>query len=480
MSDKWVFRIRRVKCDEAKPECNRCEKFGALCEGYETIVYRVSQISPAALVPKRVLLKASPFQQADTTPLRYQPLEPLFQNDQDYRYFAHFRDCISPTLSGGFDSSLWNRVVLQACESEPSLRQLAVSIAALHKESSPDDFGLMPYTFARMKYGKALRDIRESLSQRQDAAFARTALVAALLIFCFENQYGDPLLAIAHIQSALGLLRKQLSTKRRLYRHLRKVSPTADLEYDLVAAFARLDNNILARVNHVDPTRTYILCVSFNEEDFITPKAFTSIIEAQTYLEHFQFRACPSVPHKFLLDIQNSSKTLDDYLEGRDFSLFESSFQNLSAQLGRWNTAFRPLFDRSRTSEGSKDFLAATILRTQSVSADLILRATHLPNSPQKKVDLSRQARDIIDLSKRAIAHPDFRKVFIFEVGILPSLFCVLIMICFERRLRVEVIQILRDIVPRREAVYDSLSLAEMGERMLAAADRSREKSGKA
>jgi hypothetical protein len=351
-----------------------------------------------------------------------------------------------------------------------------ISLGALYKDTSSIDAGLLQGTYAKVTYGRALKGIRESLSERQDAARGRIALVAALLIFCFESQLGDPALAIAQIQSALRLLRKQLSTRRLSYRHLRNISPTADLEYDLISVFTRLDSHILARVENVDPTRTYILDMTFYPEEFDTPEAFTTFTEARNYLEHLQFRACPSVPHDFVVDFSNSPKTWDDYLEDHEHLPGDiSSFQFLSTQLGQWNKSFWPLFERSRTPAGSNDFLTATILRIHSVTADLLLRATRLPENDSRKKDMSGQAREIVDLTKRAIAHPEFRKGFVFEVGFLPSLMCVFL-ISNDRKIKVETIGMLRSIAPRREMFWDSVYIADFGERLLASEDQSRAK----
>lgn len=35
-TDLWLYRARRVKCNEAKPACKRCSGFGRKCEGYVT------------------------------------------------------------------------------------------------------------------------------------------------------------------------------------------------------------------------------------------------------------------------------------------------------------------------------------------------------------------------------------------------------------------------------------------------------------
>jgi hypothetical protein len=154
-----------------------------------------------------------------------------------------------------------------------------------------------------------------------------------------------------------------------------------------------------------------------------------------------------------------------EYIQGQA-ALPYASFLNLSNQLGQWNKAFRPLFQRSRTPGGSKDFLPATFLRAQAVTADSILRATHLTESNSKEEDLNDNAREVIALSRRAIAHPDFHKTFVFEAGIIPSLSCV-IYTTQDRSLKEEIIDIGKDIYPRREGVWDSSNIVTMGKKFI-------------
>jgi hypothetical protein len=84
-------------------------------------------------------------------------------------------------------------------------------------------------------------------------------------------------------------------------------------------------------------------------------------------------------------------------------------------------------------------------------------------SSPDLFIPISRK---IIDLSKLVAADPSFRKTFVFDCGIVPRLFIV-VCICLDMNVRREALQVLREIVPRREGVWDSLALVRVGERAL-------------
>ncbi|KAF4635194.1 hypothetical protein G7Y89_g2903 [Cudoniella acicularis] len=131
--------IRRVKCDETRPVCQRCVKFEVLCDGYKefqrkgerkidrrltegtAIPIRTSNRSPEANL--RIYSAATAICKA--------PPRSLFRNEQEYRYFEVFTTQIANQLTGLFPSSLWNYLVLQACESNSSIRHAVIAIGAL-------------------------------------------------------------------------------------------------------------------------------------------------------------------------------------------------------------------------------------------------------------------------------------------------------------------------------------------------------------
>jgi hypothetical protein len=54
----------------------------------------------------------------------------MFKSEQEQHYFRFFCDKIVTQLSGLFESVLWSQVVLQASESESSIRQILVAMGA--------------------------------------------------------------------------------------------------------------------------------------------------------------------------------------------------------------------------------------------------------------------------------------------------------------------------------------------------------------
>jgi hypothetical protein len=137
----------------------------------------------------------------------------------------------------------------------------------------------------------------------------------------------------------------------------------------------------------------------------------------------------------------------------------------MSSQLQQWNVAFAPLYAESCTRTGNKNFAPAATLRVQAVSTDLA--AQRVCTRDMNPFDLfAPESRKIVDLSRRVAADPNFRKGFVFDCGIVPGLFIVVVA-CLDTSIRKEALQLLKDVIPRREGAWDSFVLAKAGEKTL-------------
>jgi hypothetical protein len=206
---------------------------------------------------------------------------------------------------------LWNYFIPQVSQGEDVLGRLTLSIAALHKASKLKALGCdgkeasAHQQYAFQTYGQALDKIRIMVSSNHDRNLVRTALIASLLIYCFENIHGESGAAIKHLESALRLLRNQFSNNIRRSQHLLRLPPTPALEDDLVAAFARLDNVLLSRFDSSVATTTQsaisrisILNINYMEDSYVVPNRFQNLDDARSFLEHFIFRVTRLHYHK--------------------------------------------------------------------------------------------------------------------------------------------------------------------------------------
>ncbi|KAH8597650.1 hypothetical protein B0O99DRAFT_684959 [Bisporella sp. PMI_857] len=470
---------RHVKCDETKPECLKCCNFGRKCEGYPADEDNTPPPSRPSSRTRTLISK---------TPQRIpSPILPsfTFTDDLEYNYFLIFRDQTAKELSGGFDPSLWDSLVIQACDNG-SIRELASAIGALSLagvQSTTQSALLYPnlhvgvlqndqnghLQYALMQYGKALKEIRETVRSGQDTT--RVALIAALLIFVFESLHGDTPRSVTPIHSAIDLILKKVSTMQRTYRGSRtnpnRPHSSLPFEEDILSAFLRLDGPAL--VLKSGQTEQSLIPLSSHGASSLSatdaesgiPSGFASISEARIYLEDIEWRC-----YKY----RGFNFPTYGHLFGRLRGWYLANVPGYSGlpttPFKQWAQAFTPLFEYSMTAAGSANFVSASILRIQALSWEVLERSFNKHETLDADVDNFQCLETMLSLSRQLIDSPGFSRGFIFDEGIINPL-VIIFHLCPVRDLRVQIHEVMKSIVPRRENVWDSRTVAAAAERIL-------------
>lgn len=217
-----------------------------------------------------------------------------FANDQEYRYFRLFCERTATTLASYFRGSLWNRIVLQACEDMPSIRHAIIALGALDKTlditqrtdglRSPDlrEKGFESaahHRFALQQYGKAITQMRKSLSTpKQDY---KAALILCLSTICFEALNGDMQSALDQIRNGLKLIKEWRMSGAASVPGLGISSKTQSLgNEELMRAFSYLDNNSIMIMNAVP-----VMDADPEDATWHIPETFPSLEDARAHFE---------------------------------------------------------------------------------------------------------------------------------------------------------------------------------------------------
>ncbi|KAH8755162.1 hypothetical protein BGZ57DRAFT_772975 [Hyaloscypha finlandica] len=464
---------RRVKCDETKPNCLRCANFGRKCAGYTskegtppkdaiptTIRRLLSKVVPTEPIPEpppsldaRFTLLSSSTPATHFIPAI--PPEITFQDEAELQYLCHFRDVTAIELAGGFSPTLWNTVILQAC-GNAEIRQLTIATAAMSMAVSPlpgshwntaSDFHRQ---YALLQYGDALKAIHRQIIL----------------------SYVTP--TMAHIQSALEIIVKKLSSEPHAYqipsaRSLSSQLITAPVNDELLLAFMRIDRpslSLLCRQKGQSPRPAgRIFNLIFPAEPFEIPMIFSAIEEARTHLDDIRWRMfpCSQAPESMSKLWQNDKqKDLSPDIGAIPWHVQQwyQSYETpqdsaiISQRLALWHDTFSPLLNYAMTPAGETMFIPAAILHVQALAAEL------------DNITLFPTVHAILDFSQRLVAHPKFSKGFVFDMGIISSLSLV-VMLCPDRGLRREAVEVFKAMRPRREGVWDSRVCAEAGEKLI-------------
>ncbi|KAI1341248.1 hypothetical protein F5Y15DRAFT_377457 [Xylariaceae sp. FL0016] len=175
-------KIRKVKCDEGKPRCQRCTTTGRKCDGY-------------APQPSSGLTWHRPRHQF-----------PSVDDATERRSLQFFIEVAAPFLSGPMDSYFWTHLVLQFSSFEPAVRHSVVAVSSLYEQinnsSTPSSLQLLPDNDLSLQhYNAAIREIKSAENEP-------LVLLVCLLFVCIEFLRGNRDAAVAHCKHGIHILEK--------------------------------------------------------------------------------------------------------------------------------------------------------------------------------------------------------------------------------------------------------------------------------
>ncbi|KAI7287423.1 hypothetical protein KC345_g566 [Hortaea werneckii] len=446
-------KIRRVKCDEAKPECNRCTSTGRKCDGYE-------------IPPRRNRALA-----AQTTPSPQPCLEVARGSQDELRALEFFHVRTAPGLSSYFDADFWTRLVVQISSSEPSIRHAMVAVGAFHllREKFPvtlstdeqahkhdplatavpvrklaqvheDPFALVQYNKAIVHLAKRLQD---------PTAATEIALLACILFVCIEFLRGEAELAISHFKSGMGIAIQSLNFGSR-----KMARPASErLRNDTLPFFNRLE--LLSTLFGNDAPWEYPV-----ELQYVIPEEFANVKEARDSLVHLMNLSLRFIRHM-------KYRKYDRIVSPDDLARQETLHRHVT----KWETKFDTLLanDISLT---AKDLDATKILRVHQRVMHIWLLASTQPEECRTDV-FTEEFEDIVSLGEALQTEAGSREqrqeyatTFLFDMVIVSPMYFVATK-CRHPQIRRRAIKLLRH-TKRRESLWDSNVSAAIAERVVA------------
>jgi hypothetical protein len=473
-----------VKCDENKPLCLRCLKFGIKCDGYLPPCPRKTPTAKDALkirpyLAPKVKQKLSSRNQSQESPLPLSkpPASDLqFRNDSEQRYFHVFKNDLIPEISFLFKTSIWNRTILSACHSEPFVKDavLAISALSISIKDPASSFSKTHYAFALERYDNAVRKMRSSLTSEE--CHLRKALIGCLLVFCFEGFQGFTKQALLHVIAGYNLLHKWLVAHsfRLVRRNGNSLKPSV-VEDELLDTFARLHMHAVSITG--DPgmkERTNMEMIDGDGAMADMPSVFGDLDEANRYWI-FIMRRCTNFMQEARACAHPLSPPRQDGYEtsrmefgssihtpfptGYVDSSILAEYEKLRDEIVRWQAAFDPLFSAPDS--------RCLFLQIASLSVQLLVEAV-IVTSECAFDAYSDQYLEIVSLSKlffEKSPQPNEESLqqmipFSLEVTILPSLY-VICKFCRDGKVRREAIELMGK-TPKREGVWDSMLMARI------------------
>ncbi|XMA15592.1 hypothetical protein WAI453_008383 [Rhynchosporium graminicola] len=456
-------KIRRVKCDEGKPGCMRCLKFGQMCDGYEDkrsakLAELLKKPRPLAPIQNTYITYQQPVNQnfhqnvphaptqnyqgvpaqqlqvmqsiqprpsaAESStqdapmPIQYlyraPPRDP-FHNDQERLYFQRFCEVSASQLTGCLESDLWSRVVLQASESAPCIRHAVTAIGTLNLKGWRDgnsqrhlQYEKKRLQFAYHEYHSAIVCMRQSTSE--GGTDIRTKLLACLLFACFETYHGNRDVATAQVFAGLQAIDE--------YNTLRSQSPFPHpaIDDEIERIFVVLE---IQAITYQDRRGRELHLERLNRgraavEDM--PAEFTSLKQARLPMTRIVLRGLHLTMSQREVDLTAHPSIVDLWWiserptpspigPNEDVLTVDPVYAlqcNILSEYKRWESAFEPLLRRARGLKGRATFHAASLLRIHYLSGVLCLAAT-TPHPLYYHRCYTRELTEVVDIAHQLL-----------------------------------------------------------------------------
>ena len=218
------LRIRKVKCDEARPSCYRCLSTGRICEGYgvwgggggngsrqkNSCIANVPILRGERPSPPNISTLI------DGSVLSSLPLHVISADEQIYmEWFIHRT---AQKLPGAFRLAFWDELLPQACLSEPSVLHAVLSLGSVHKRQALDirstsgsSKGESTEVFALQQYTRAISDLRRRMEDKSKLS-TKVALITCAIFVQLEYLRGFYKTALTHLRHGLIMLEEILPT----------------------------------------------------------------------------------------------------------------------------------------------------------------------------------------------------------------------------------------------------------------------------
>jgi hypothetical protein len=195
-------RIRRVKCDELKPNCNRCTSTGRKCDGYNA--------PPAAKTFSSFSNKTTSIGKPSS--LFVQTFSSPLECVEEKEILHFFQTYAAVELCGYFASSFWLREIMQAAQTQPAIRYGITALGAMHRRyisgdssSVPEDTSDKQLRFALQQSNYAIQELLKKPANRSKADMM--AVMTCCILFnslaCLQGHQQD---ALNHLRSGIRLL----------------------------------------------------------------------------------------------------------------------------------------------------------------------------------------------------------------------------------------------------------------------------------
>lgn len=209
-------RIRRVKCDEAKPACVRCTSTGRKCDGYDINANPRSRKNEALVkvMPsgrQTAIVSATSLASSIPRPL----LADISGTEIERFYFHCFRNIAGEAVGirHKYNTMFWKETVPQYCYEVESMKHAFIAFGAAYHNFQTTGERVDPTApprkterFIIQQYSLAMKGLAQDTQQVSVRRRYGITLISCIAFFCIEMLRNDWQAALTHLSNGLQLM----------------------------------------------------------------------------------------------------------------------------------------------------------------------------------------------------------------------------------------------------------------------------------
>ena len=492
-----LHRIRKVKCDEAKPGCKRCSSTGRKCDGYPATA---SRSPPETVATQRQLLPSSAacWYPSPTSPLAIAPGQ-LPVNDYEALAYEWFIRKSASVLWHIAPVKKWVRLAIQLGTREPTVFYAATAVASIHRVQ-PNTYHhtltppWLPEKHAGLnQYCKATASLQRYIDDAiSNGSHLEPILLCCLLFVVFEIFQGNGHQAVSHLRWCKALI--DGADARATTKSNSSPQPSPDIRDELLIMFRGLEAEIdvAPRTLHLptDPKAYFTVpkivpgtCFASIE---IAKESLCRIMDANAGFREDLVRRASNCMVPADKKLRGAVKYCIAHCLSRTIDLrHDEELERREEELGRahdnWSRLFTEMKSRSTAT-------TSAIFRLMEIQLAFSKRTLHTCHIKREDLHDQYEAEDsrTLDLIETYFTQttslasltpvspprivespigPEPQKSFSLDDGILPALYFICLK-CRSSSIRHRAWRILRN-ADRREGMHYSRGLADRAEEVI-------------
>ncbi|KAL2870338.1 uncharacterized protein BJX67DRAFT_280640 [Aspergillus lucknowensis] len=244
-------KIRKVKCDEHFPVCQRCVSTGRICDGYG--VWGGGGNDYGSRQPPRAPSDTS-------TIMDYHPLtriSTLVASTDEKASFQWFRVRTLTKIPGSYISDFWTTILLQAGHTDQAAWHAILALSSTHQRgfvhTNPGPENMLEHSTSRNLI-KAVHHLHSHFSS-QDKLSCRVVLIVCLVFVVLDLLRGHFTSAQVHLRNGLNILAKTNYSSQVSNSDSHGSPPTVcePIDVSIYEAFFRIHTQVELLQHHHNP-----------------------------------------------------------------------------------------------------------------------------------------------------------------------------------------------------------------------------------